>query len=412
MASSPLIPAEPDHATPRLSVWRRLRARPGLAAFGWRALVAVLFVAGLSRLPVAVPPAPGGPAQRLWLTGVPHAPGPIADPGPAALPPPMALLTLAPQVARASNAAVPVQRFAEVALPFRAIMADDARQRATDCLAAAQWYEAGDNPPGERAVAQVVLNRVRHPAFAKSVCGVVFQDAGRANACQFTFACDGSMNARQPGGLAWARARAIATAALNGAVDPAVGLATHYHADYVVPKWRDSLIKLAVVGPHLFYRWPGAWGTPPAMRALPAGSDEPLIPQLARLSPAHHMPAPIAVVMRDLPEDMAVTAPRPTPHLTSDTANPGTASADRITQDLDPAAFPGGYAVQAYALCKGHAHCLVLGHARDGSLGFVYLQDTRKGVQTALWNCARTPRGDTAQCLPDGAAVTRLIAGW
>jgi hypothetical protein len=98
--------------------------------------------------------------------------------------------------------------------------------------------------------------------------------------------------------------------------------------------------------------------------------------------------------------------------LTSDTANPGTASADRFTQDLDPAAFPGGYAVQAYALCKGHAHCLVLGHARDGSLGFVYLQDTRKGVQTALWNCARTPRGDTAQCLPDRAAVTRLIAGW
>ena len=74
------------------------------------------------------------------------------------------------------------------------------RRRALLCLTQAVYYEAGFEPlEGRRAVAQVVLNRMRHPAFPKSVCGVVYQGA-RDPVCQFSFVCDGSLY-RAPG--AW-----------------------------------------------------------------------------------------------------------------------------------------------------------------------------------------------------------------
>ncbi|MGJ3626051.1 cell wall hydrolase [Sphingomonas sp. MMS24-JH45] len=85
---------------------------------------------------------------------------------------------------------------------------------------------------------QVVLNRLRHPAFPKTVCGVVFQGAERSTGCQFTFTCDGAL-ARQPSPLAWDRARKVAAAALAGAVYRPVGYATHYHTDWVVPYWSE-----------------------------------------------------------------------------------------------------------------------------------------------------------------------------
>ncbi|MCZ3110870.1 cell wall hydrolase, partial [Acinetobacter baumannii] len=65
--------------------------------------------------------------------------------------------------------------------------------RAIDCMAAAVLYEAGDDAVGQRAVAQVVINRVRHPAFPKTICAVVFQGSDRATGCQFTFTCDGAL---------------------------------------------------------------------------------------------------------------------------------------------------------------------------------------------------------------------------
>ena len=79
----------------------------------------------------------------------------------------------------------------------------------------------------------------------------------------FTFTCDGSL-ARRPDPAGWARAKAIAEAALVGAVYAPVGWATHYHADYVVPYWAATLAKNAVVGAHLFYHWAGGWGRPAA----------------------------------------------------------------------------------------------------------------------------------------------------
>ncbi len=131
---------------------------------------------------------------------------------------------------------------------------DDAA-RALDCLTQAVYYEAGNqSDDGQRAVAQVVLNRVRDRAFPSSVCGVVYQGSTRSTGCQFTFTCDGSLN-RAPTAAGWARARAVASAALAGAVYAPVGSATFYHANYVSPWWATSMDKVATVGAHIFYRW-------------------------------------------------------------------------------------------------------------------------------------------------------------
>ena len=119
---------------------------------------------------------------------------------------------------------------------------------ALDCLTQAVYYEAGfESEAGKRAVAQVVLNRVRHPAFPKSVCGVVYQGSERTTGCQFSFTCDGSL-ARIPARTAWGSARQVAQSALSGWVERSVGTATHYHANYVVPYWASSLDKIVQIG--------------------------------------------------------------------------------------------------------------------------------------------------------------------
>jgi hypothetical protein len=137
--------------------------------------------------------------------------------------------------------------------------AKDGRQALT-CLTQAAYYEAGSNgPDAEAAVVQVVLNRVRHPDFPKSVCGVVYQGSARNTGCQFTFTCDGSLHKPVDAG-AWSAAHKVAARALNGYVVPSVGASTYYHADYVFPTWAPSLVKTATVGPHIFYRMAGEEG--------------------------------------------------------------------------------------------------------------------------------------------------------
>jgi spore germination cell wall hydrolase CwlJ-like protein len=184
----------------------------------------------------------------------------------APAPPPLLIRNIAPEEAAQLNQEIPVAAGPNpIAAPFSTASLDSAtRARALECLTSAVYYEAGSqSDDGERAVAQVVLNRVRHPAFPSTVCGVVYQGSTRVTGCQFTFTCDGSLE-RQPARDGWARARRIAQEALNGAVFAPVGLATHYHANYVLPYWASSLAKNAVVGAHLFYRWAGSWGKPAA----------------------------------------------------------------------------------------------------------------------------------------------------
>ncbi|MFN3558002.1 MAG: cell wall hydrolase [Brevundimonas sp.] len=165
------------------------------------------------------------------------------------------------------------------AQPFRLGGALEA-SRDLDCLTQAVYYEArGEGRDGMRAVAQVVLNRARHPSFPKSVCGVVFQGAGRRTGCQFSFTCDGSMRGRVNTG-AWDRARAVASSALSGSVYGNVGNATHFHTTGVAPQWRNSLIRVAQVGDHLFYRFGGRSGASGAFSYAAQRSTDAHAPRL------------------------------------------------------------------------------------------------------------------------------------
>ena len=146
------------------------------------------------------------------------------------------------------------------AQPFRLGGALEA-SRDLDCLTEAVYYEArGEGREGMRAVAQVVLNRVRHPAYPKSVCGVVYQGSNRSSGCQFSFTCNRHVLGRR-NAAAWDRARTIASGALSGQVFGTVGNATHFHTTAVNPNWRHSLVRVAQVGDHLFYRFSGRAGS-------------------------------------------------------------------------------------------------------------------------------------------------------
>lgn len=166
--------------------------------------------------------------------------------------------------------------------------ADD-RGRALECLTAAIYYEAASEPDdGQRAVAQVILNRARHPAFPATVCGVVYQGSERS-VCQFSFACDGAM-ARVPSVGGWARAARVAAAALGGYVFAPVGLATHYHTYAVTPAWNRTLVMTDAIGAHFFHRWKGFWGTAGAFVQRYRG-HEPMPGPHQRLDPL--LPVPV-----------------------------------------------------------------------------------------------------------------------
>jgi hypothetical protein len=158
----------------------------------------------------------------------------------------------------ALGSAAPAAAQPSGAAPFVASQDPGEFAQSLECLTQAVYYEArSQSDDGQRAVAQVVLNRVRHPSYPNSVCGVVFQGSERATGCQFTFTCDGSMYHNiEP--YAWDRAERIARDALSGRVYRPVGLALNYHTTAIRPYWAPSLVRQAVVGDHIFYRRPGS----------------------------------------------------------------------------------------------------------------------------------------------------------
>ena len=218
------------------------------------------------------------PGAALLLAAEPPRAAPVAAPAPGTTG--TAPLPDAPPPS-ASDASIVTAR------PFRLAGSPLDQARALQCLATAIYYEAANEPDdGQRAVAQVVLNRVHHPAFPATVCGVVFQGSERAG-CQFSFACDGAM-ARAPAAAAWRRASKVAAAALAGSVFAPVGLATHYHTYAVKPAWNRSLVMTGAFGAHFFHRWMGGWGTAPAF-SQPYRGGEPL--------PGPHAPVAAAPVL-------------------------------------------------------------------------------------------------------------------
>lgn len=179
-----------------------------------------------------------------------------------------AVMPLAPEDASAINAERPVDIAKVIPASALRIAAESAKgvgfAAALRCLTQAVYYEAAsERDEGQSAVAQVVLNRLRHPAFPNTVCGVVYQGSERVTGCQFSFTCDGSL-ARVPSIAGWARAERAARQALGGKVAASVGNATHYHANYVVPYWAPTLDKAATIGAHIFYIMRGFLGSPRA----------------------------------------------------------------------------------------------------------------------------------------------------
>ncbi len=152
-------------------------------------LAALYLIAGLNVMGVT------GIESRAVARVSPDLPRALRQVAPPA-PEPLEFRHVDPNDAVAFNASIPLvggSNPAARAFDQRSQSAAD-YQRALECLANAIYYEAATEPlDGQRAVAQVVLNRLRHPAFPNSVCGVVYQGSERATGCQFTFTCDGSL---------------------------------------------------------------------------------------------------------------------------------------------------------------------------------------------------------------------------
>ncbi|HEV7313370.1 cell wall hydrolase [Sphingopyxis sp.] len=332
---------------------------------------------------------------------------PVAPP--ADVVPEVAPMELAPVTeadARAQNAEVAlITKGFVAARPFVYAGGGDAKARARDCLAAAMIYEAGDDAKGQQAVGQVVINRARHPAFPKSICGVVFQGSERTTGCQFTFTCDGALG-RRYSDAAWQRARNNADLMLSGSTYPPVGLATHYHTDWVRPYWSDSLEKIAIVDTHLFFRWPGYWGTPGAFRGAVSGSDGP-VAKLAAISPLHAIALGLPVEGAPVDANAAVGEARVV-------AGAGeSAGRDTIYTQLDRKAAPESFVTTALRLCGDKPYCKFMGwtnptlkpdsdamsDTQRAAMSFSYLRDDKAGFEKALWNCSEYKRDDARQCM-------------
>ncbi len=131
----------------------------------------------------------------------------------------------------------------------------DSEQR---CLASGVYFEARGEPvKGQAAVAQVILNRVRNPAYPNTICGVVYQNKRWRNRCQFSFACDGIRD-RVRSRHHWSIAKDVSMAVTAGKIWlDEVGSSTHYHATYVRPKWARRMKRVGRIGLHIFYRTHG-----------------------------------------------------------------------------------------------------------------------------------------------------------
>lgn len=142
--------------------------------------------------------------------------------------------------------------------PLPPVVFTDAEQK---CLTAGIYFEArGESLKGQAAVGQVILNRVRNPAYPNTVCGVVYQNKTWHNECQFSFACDNIPDIIWSPSH-WKTAKDIAMAVTAGKIWlPEVGSSTHYHATYVRPDWAPTMKKMAKIGLHVFYRtYGGGW---------------------------------------------------------------------------------------------------------------------------------------------------------
>lgn len=307
------------------------------------------------------------------------------------------------------------------ARPFNSALTGVDRDRAIGCLAIAGLYEAGSAADDQRPVMQVILNRARHPAWPNSVCAVVFQGMERRTGCQFSFTCDGSMQRWRPSTADLLRARLLADTMLSQEIDARVGWATHYHTDWVVPYWSESLDKATAVESHLFFSWKGPWGTSAAFNSTPSLA-EPRISMMSHLEPSHAEGEPSPKDNREMP------LPAGAEDLASQIANKHPATfyepkfVQPFRQTMEHGMSPGRWALDAVSLCAKRRDCRVVGWAPDtprptvldqesivvSPPDLVYVQTLRDRRQQVYWNCSKWPRAGTSFCLTDPAAIAAL----
>ena len=322
---------------------------------------------------------------------------------------PLELLNVSPLEAKQKNDEVPFTTDpVPAAAPFIFKGSTLDMARAVDCLAATIYYEAGNEAvEGQMAVVQVVLNRARHPAYPSTVCGVVFQGQERRTGCQFSYTCDGSMVRRKPDPLTWERFRALATSMLTGTVYAPVGWATHYHTDWVIPKWSAKLDKITAERSHLFFRWHGFWGTPKAFKNSISGI-EPSMEKLAALSPAHNGGGLADIDLSDV--------------LAKELGELGILGASVVIPDAERKQFiilvdetmdAAALTTVAEQTCGLADYCKVLAwtdvltmpqafpvtDAQLSTIAFSYLRNRAEAFEKPLWNCNLFPRDDKKQCM-------------
>jgi Cell Wall Hydrolase len=346
---------------------------------------------------------------------------------------PLILRAVPKEVAKKVNDATPFTKTdVDPAAPFKFAGNNVDFERAVDCLAATIFYEAGaEAVAGQMAVVQVVLNRTRHPAYPHTVCGVVFQGHERRTGCQFSYTCDGSM-VRRPSNVSWERFRALSRAMLGGLVYAPVGTATHYHTDWVLPKWSASLDKVRAEGTHLFFRWHGAWGSRKAFSARYAGGEA-AYAKLALLSSSHRTPdmnldeimKQIAASQQIAQESSLGAAPLDGQETALDAATKSEPvplpqppeifdkSKDTFFIYVDPRTDGTILAETAERTCGTRDYCKVMGWTDRRSipkggtadekalaaLAFSYLRNRYEGFEKSLWNCVVFSRADKRQCI-------------
>jgi Cell Wall Hydrolase len=348
---------------------------------------------------------------------------------------PIEVPKIAPEEAKKINAAQPFVKEPPIpARPFRLITNAADMNRAVDCMAAAIQYEAGSETlEGKKAVAQVILNRVRHPAYPKTVCGVIFQGSERKTGCQFTFTCDGAIN-RTLSESGWRLAQDIARSMLTGTVYAPVGWATHYHTDWVFPSWSTKLDKVRQEGTHLFFRWREFWGTPAAFRGRYVG-NEGNQPKLAGLSSFHIPEGPkIDLAEGEIGIGLAPPTTVNQPLLpTAPSLPPPPAGAKRTFANavgdyqlfvVSKSTTPEALLNLSLKACGTQNYCKIMvwtdskiaptalpvSEKALAQLSFSYLRNREAGFDKALWNCALFQRSAPGQCIKHQASVAKPAA--
>lgn len=160
------------------------------------------------------------------------------------------------QNAAAEGSKAPPSPSATITKPEAQAVDPDGKKPLDDaitCLSRTIYWEAkGEGAAGMEAIANVVMNRLRHEGFPNTICEVVRQGRERG-ACQFSWWCDGRADDAEEN-KSYALAKEIARKALNRQLTDRTGGALYFHQRKATPKWSTEYIKTVEVGEHVFYK--------------------------------------------------------------------------------------------------------------------------------------------------------------